>query len=169
MLKVFKFDKKKSTRDLEKFLNKRKLVQKNTTSAVANIIKNVKKNGDRAVLNYEQKFSKIKTKSNKVFFNGTKLKLTSHEYKIIEYFLHHQDKVISRTELVEHIYDQDFDREDDINKRIDMIVEQVANYQHKDVKDKVLHNFNHFWNTDLVERSMTREIIEPILDFIESR
>ena len=54
---------------------------------------------------------KIDTKSNKVFLNGTKLKLTSHEYKIIEYFLHHQDKVISRTELVEHIYDQDFDRD----------------------------------------------------------
>ena len=43
MLKVLKFDKKKSTRDLEKFLNKRKLDQKNTTSAVLNIIKNVKK------------------------------------------------------------------------------------------------------------------------------
>ncbi len=54
---------------------------------------------------------KIDTKSNKVFVNGTKLKLTSHEYKIIEYFLHHQDKVISRTELTEHIYDQDFDRD----------------------------------------------------------
>ena len=54
---------------------------------------------------------KIDIKSNKVFLNGTKLKLTSHEYKIIEYFLHHQDKVISRTELVEHIYDQDFDRD----------------------------------------------------------
>ena len=54
---------------------------------------------------------KIDTKSNKVFINGTKLKLTSHEYKIIEYFLHHQDKVISRTELTEHIYDQDFDRD----------------------------------------------------------
>ena len=51
---------------------------------------------------------KIDTKSNKVFLNGTKLKLTSHEYKIIEY---HQDKVITRTELVEHIYDQDFDRD----------------------------------------------------------
>ena len=75
MLKVFKFDKKKSTRDLEKFLNKRKLVQKNTTSAVANIIKNVKKNGDRAVLNYEKKFSKIKTKSNKVFFSNKELNL----------------------------------------------------------------------------------------------
>ena len=54
---------------------------------------------------------KIDTKLNKVFINGTKLKLTSHEYKIIEYFLHHQDKVISRTELTEHIYDQDFDRD----------------------------------------------------------
>ena len=54
---------------------------------------------------------KIDTKSNKVFIDGTKLKLTSHEYKIIEYFLHHQDKVISRTELTEHIYDQDFDRD----------------------------------------------------------
>ena len=54
---------------------------------------------------------KIDTKANKVFMNGTKLKLTSHEYKIIEYFLHHQDKVISRTELTEHIYDQDFDRD----------------------------------------------------------
>ena len=47
---------------------------------------------------------KLDTKSNKVFVNGSKLKLTSHEYKIIEYFLHHQDKVISRTELTEHIY-----------------------------------------------------------------
>ena len=54
---------------------------------------------------------KLDTKSNKVFVNGSKVKLTSHEYKIIEYFLHHQDKVISRTELTEHIYDQDFDRD----------------------------------------------------------
>ena len=54
---------------------------------------------------------KLETKSNKVYVDGKKLKLTSHEYKIIEYFLHHQDKVISRTELTEHIYDQDFDRD----------------------------------------------------------
>ena len=54
---------------------------------------------------------KLETKSNRVYVDGKKLKLTSHEYKIIEYFLHHQDKVISRTELTEHIYDQDFDRD----------------------------------------------------------
>ena len=54
---------------------------------------------------------KLDTKSNRVYVDGKKLKLTSHEYKIIEYFLHHQEKVISRTELTEHIYDQDFDRD----------------------------------------------------------
>lgn len=54
---------------------------------------------------------KLETRSNRVFVDGKKIKLTSHEYKIIEYFLHHQDKVISRTELTEHIYDQDFDRD----------------------------------------------------------
>ena len=54
---------------------------------------------------------KLETKSNRVYVDGKKLKLTYHEYKIIEYFLHHQEKVISRTELTEHIYDQDFDRD----------------------------------------------------------
>jgi len=67
------------------------------------------------------------------------------------------------------LFDKEFDKEHDINKRTDMIVEQVANYRHKDVKDKVLHNFNHFWNTDLVMQSMKEEIIEPILNFINSK
>ena len=54
---------------------------------------------------------KLETKSNRVYVDGKKLKLTSHEYKKIENFLDHQEKVISRTELTEHIYDQDFDRD----------------------------------------------------------
>ena len=39
------------------------------------------------------------------------LKLTSHEFRLLEYLMHHKDKVVSRTELVEHLYDQDFDRD----------------------------------------------------------
>ncbi len=39
------------------------------------------------------------------------MSLTALEYKVVAYFVHNADKVISRTELVEHIYKQDFDRD----------------------------------------------------------
>jgi two-component system OmpR family response regulator len=50
-------------------------------------------------------------KASRVTVNGTPIKLTSHEYKVLEYMMHHPGKVISRTELTEHLYDQDFDRD----------------------------------------------------------
>ncbi len=68
MLKILRYNKKNSSRDLEKYLSKRKFVQKNLTSAVNKIIRDVQKNGDKAVLKYEKKFSKIKTKSSKILF-----------------------------------------------------------------------------------------------------
>jgi len=43
--------------------------------------------------------------------NGEPVRLTSLEYRLLHYMIMHQDKVISRTELVEHLYDQDFDRD----------------------------------------------------------
>ena len=39
------------------------------------------------------------------------VKLTSHEYKVLAYLMHHRDAVVSRSDLIEHIYDQDFDRD----------------------------------------------------------
>jgi seryl-tRNA synthetase len=39
------------------------------------------------------------------------IKLTAHEYRVLSYLMHHQGRVVPRTELVEHIYDQDFDRD----------------------------------------------------------
>ena len=43
--------------------------------------------------------------------DGEPVKLTSLEYRLLHYLMLHQGKVISRTELVEHLYDQDFDRD----------------------------------------------------------
>jgi two-component system, OmpR family, response regulator len=43
--------------------------------------------------------------------NGTQLKLTSLEFRLLDYLMHHIGEVVSRTELVEHLYDQDFDRD----------------------------------------------------------
>ena len=69
MLKFINYNKKNSLNNLEIFLNKRKFSQKNKTSVVKKIILDVKKNGDSAVLKYEKKFSKIKTKSKKIAFS----------------------------------------------------------------------------------------------------
>ena len=69
MLKLLNYNKKNSFENLEIILNKRKSTQRNKTSVVKNIILNVKKNGDKAVIKYEKKFSKIKSKSTKIIFS----------------------------------------------------------------------------------------------------
>lgn len=46
--------------------------------------------------------------------NADILELTSFEYKTLEYLMLHAGKVVSKTELVEHIYDQDFDRDSNV-------------------------------------------------------
>jgi len=69
MLKYLNYNMKNSLNNLETILNKRKSTQKNQTSVVKKIISNVKKNGDKAVIKYEKKFSKIKNKSSKIIFS----------------------------------------------------------------------------------------------------
>ena len=53
----------------------------------------------------------LDTKAARVTVNGTAVKLTSLEFRLLAYLMHHKGKVVSRTELVEHLYDQDFDRD----------------------------------------------------------
>jgi two-component system OmpR family response regulator len=54
---------------------------------------------------------RLDTRSGRVTLAGEPVKLTAQEYKLLSYLLHHKGKVVSRTELIEHIYDQDFDRD----------------------------------------------------------
>ncbi|MBA3447026.1 MAG: response regulator transcription factor [Pseudaminobacter sp.] len=54
---------------------------------------------------------RLDTKASKADVNGVPLKLTSHEFRLLAYLMHHMGDVVSRTELVEHLYDQDFDRD----------------------------------------------------------
>ena len=77
MLKILNINNRGSLKILETFLEKRKLFQKSQTKAVSLILKNVKKNGDRAVLNYEKKFSKIKKSNNKIFFSKEEINILS--------------------------------------------------------------------------------------------
>ena len=54
---------------------------------------------------------RIDTRTSKVEVDGQTLKLTSHEYRLLSYLAHHAGQIVSRTELIEHLYDQDFDRD----------------------------------------------------------
>jgi len=53
----------------------------------------------------------LDTRSSRVSCEGTPLALTGLEYKVLSYLMHRPGAVVSRTELIEHIYAQDFDRD----------------------------------------------------------
>ena len=108
MLKFINYNKKSSLKNLENILNKRKLNQKNKTSIVKKIVFDVKKNGDKAVLKYEKKFSKIKTKKISIIFSKEEISQISNQtsktikksidlaYKRIKQF-HNKQKFLSFT------------------------------------------------------------------------
>ncbi|MFC3704594.1 response regulator transcription factor [Devosia honganensis] len=54
---------------------------------------------------------RLDARAGRVTVGGQAIKLTSHELRLLSYLMHHKGKVISRTELTEHLYDQDFDRD----------------------------------------------------------
>lgn len=54
---------------------------------------------------------RLDVRAGKVTVDGKAIKMTSHEFRLLSYLMHHKGKVISRTELTEHLYDQDFDRD----------------------------------------------------------
>ncbi|MCA0185396.1 MAG: response regulator transcription factor [Proteobacteria bacterium] len=53
----------------------------------------------------------LDTRSGRVSFQGAPVTLTSHEYKVLAYLMHRPGQLVSRGELTEHIYAQDFDRD----------------------------------------------------------
>ena len=53
----------------------------------------------------------LDTRSGRVTLDGHAVALTSHEYKVLAYLMHRPGAVVSRAELTEHIYAQDFDRD----------------------------------------------------------
>ncbi|MGL5284955.1 two-component system, OmpR family, response regulator [Aeromonas sp. RU39B] len=49
--------------------------------------------------------------ASQVWYEGTPIKLTAHEFRVLAYLMQHRGKVVSRSELIDHIYAQDFDRD----------------------------------------------------------
>lgn len=53
----------------------------------------------------------LDTRQSRVTLDGAPVKLTSHEFRLLSYLMHHRGRVVSQAELTEHIYAQDFDRD----------------------------------------------------------
>lgn len=53
----------------------------------------------------------LDTRAGRVSVGGRPLTLTSHEYRVLDYLMHHPGQIVSRSDLIEHIYAQDFDRD----------------------------------------------------------
>jgi two-component system OmpR family response regulator len=64
----------------------------------------------------------LDTRRCKVSVDGRDIPLTAHEYRLLAYLVHHQDRVVSRSELTEHIYSQDFERD---SNTIDVFVARL--------------------------------------------
>ena len=47
----------------------------------------------------------------RVTLDGAPVKLTSHEFRLLSYLMHHRSRVVPQSELTEHIYAQGFDRD----------------------------------------------------------
>jgi two-component system, OmpR family, response regulator PhoP len=56
----------------------------------------------------------LDTSAKSAMVNGELMSLTSYEYNTLEYLAHHAGEVISKTELTEHLYNQDFDRDSNV-------------------------------------------------------
>ncbi|WP_213994798.1 response regulator transcription factor [Arsukibacterium sp.] len=56
----------------------------------------------------------LNSRTQQVWVNDEEISLTAYEYKVLEYFMLNPNKVISKTELTEHIYDQDFDLDSNV-------------------------------------------------------
>ena len=53
----------------------------------------------------------LDTRTNRVMVGGRPVVLTAAELRLLGYLMHHVDRVVPRSELVEHLYQQDFDRD----------------------------------------------------------
>jgi two-component system response regulator PhoP len=71
----------------------------------------------------------LDTVANQLYVNDEPVELTAYEYKVIEYLMMNPNKVVSKTEMVEHIYDQDFDLDSNV---IEVFVGRLRRKMDKD-------------------------------------
>ncbi len=74
--------------------------------------------------------------SKEVLRNNTRINLTAKEFQLLEYFLHNQNKVLSRAEIALHVWGIDFDTNTNI---IDVYINYLRNKIDKNFSPRLIH------------------------------
>jgi heavy metal response regulator len=78
----------------------------------------------------------LNTKTHKVARAGRRLTLSAKEFAVLEYLLRHPDEVITRTQLAEHVWDENFDSFSNV---IDVTVYHLREKVDRDFDPKLIH------------------------------
>ncbi|MCC7203329.1 MAG: response regulator transcription factor [Nitrospirae bacterium] len=78
----------------------------------------------------------INTSSHQVSRGGSPITLSAREYALLEYLAYHTDTVVSRTDIVEHIYNEDTDMDSNV---VDVYINYLRNKIDKDQEQKLIH------------------------------
>lgn len=81
---------------------------------------------------------KIDTAQKRVERDNKKIDLSAKEYALLEYLALNKNKVINRTAIIEHLYDEDFDLDSNV---IDVFINRIRNKIDKNFDKKLVHTF----------------------------
>ena len=76
-------------------------------------------------------------------------------------------------ETYENLFDESYDLEIDTLTRLEILKDNVKNYNNVPydivTQQKIEHNYNHFFNTELIKQCIRAELCEPLIDYVETR
>ena len=78
----------------------------------------------------------INTANREIKRGGKTIQLSAKEYAMLQYMAYNKDKIVSRTDLIEHIYDENFDAN---SNALDVYVNFLRNKIDKGFKKKLIH------------------------------
>ena len=78
-------------------------------------------------------------------------------------------------ETFDHCIDESYDIIEDVNLRFDRVIEQIEScvadktvFADPITQQKLEHNYNHFYNEEIVMKLFKEQMVDPLLEFIES-
>lgn len=72
---------------------------------------------------------------------GQKIELTQKEYTLLEYFLYNKGKILTRTMIIEHVWDQDFDSFTNV---VDVFINHLRSKIDQPFNKKLIHTVRGF-------------------------